>query len=151
MAALRDVAVPDIGDFADVPVIEVLVSVGQSVAAEEALLTLESDKATMDVPAPFDGTVKEILVDVGDRVSQGTVVMRFDGANDRALTEERPGTFDSTPWFSPDGSRVVFARVGTVLGCLFVGSWALACGLLIWTVSHNENPLAIIIARTLPE
>ena len=78
MAEVKDVVVPDIGDFADVPVIEVLVSVGATVAAEDPLLTLESDKATMDVPAPFAGTVKEILVDVGDRVSQGTVVLKVE-------------------------------------------------------------------------
>ena len=67
----RTVEVPDIGDFDDVPVIEILVSVGDTVAAEDPLVTLESDKATMDVPAPFAGVVKEISVSVGDRVSAG--------------------------------------------------------------------------------
>jgi pyruvate dehydrogenase E2 component (dihydrolipoamide acetyltransferase) len=66
------VEVPDIGDFEDVPIIEILVSPGDQVAADDPLVTLESDKATMDVPAPFAGVVGEVQVKVGDRVSQGT-------------------------------------------------------------------------------
>jgi pyruvate dehydrogenase E2 component (dihydrolipoamide acetyltransferase) len=73
------VEVPDIGDFDDVPVIEILVSVGDTIAAEDPLVTLESDKATMDVPAPFAGVVKEVSVSVGDRVSQGTPLMTVEG------------------------------------------------------------------------
>jgi pyruvate dehydrogenase E2 component (dihydrolipoamide acetyltransferase) len=75
LAETRDVLVPDIGDFADVPVIEVLVSPGDSVAPEDPLVTLESDKATMDVPAPFGGTVAEIRVSVGDTVSEGSPIL----------------------------------------------------------------------------
>ncbi|PZS06962.1 MAG: dihydrolipoamide acetyltransferase, partial [Solirubrobacterales bacterium] len=74
-ATASPVEVPDIGDFDDVPVIEVLVAVGDTVAAEDPLVTLESDKATMDVPAPFGGVVKEISVSVGDRVAQGSALM----------------------------------------------------------------------------
>jgi pyruvate dehydrogenase E2 component (dihydrolipoamide acetyltransferase) len=69
------VAVPDIGDFDQVPIIEILVSVGDTVSAEDPLLTLESDKATMDVPAPYDGVIKEILVSVDDTVSEGAELM----------------------------------------------------------------------------
>ena len=69
--------VPDIGDFTDVPVIEIHVSPGDVIAAEDPVVTLESDKATMDVPSPAAGTVNEVLVSVGDRVSTGTVVLRF--------------------------------------------------------------------------
>jgi pyruvate dehydrogenase E2 component (dihydrolipoamide acetyltransferase) len=75
MAEIREVVVPDIGDFADVPVIEVLVAPGDSVAPEDPLVTLESDKATMDVPAPFGGTVAEIAVSVGDTVSEGSPIL----------------------------------------------------------------------------
>ena len=75
-----EVVVPDIGDFADVPVIEVLVEVGQEVAAEDPLITLESDKATMDVPSPAAGTIRDIKVAVGDTVSEGTVILTLDGA-----------------------------------------------------------------------
>jgi pyruvate dehydrogenase E2 component (dihydrolipoyllysine-residue acetyltransferase) len=73
-----DVLVPDIGDFKDVPVIEVLVKPGDEVAAEASLVTLESDKATMDVPSPAAGVVREVLVKVGDKVSQGTKIARLD-------------------------------------------------------------------------
>jgi len=79
-ATATKVEVPDIGDFDDVPVIEILVSVGDSVAVEDPLVTLESDKATMDVPAPLAGVVKEINVSVGDRVSQGSVLMSLEAA-----------------------------------------------------------------------
>jgi pyruvate dehydrogenase E2 component (dihydrolipoamide acetyltransferase) len=88
------VAVPDIGDFDDVPVIEILVSVGDTVAAEDPLVTLESDKATMDVPAPFAGVVKDIKVSVGDKVSQGTELMLVEGEGeapaDQAAAEDVP-------------------------------------------------------------
>jgi dihydrolipoamide dehydrogenase len=70
-----EVKVPDIGDFKDVPVIEVLVKPGDKVAKETSLVTLESDKATMDVPSPVDGTVKEMKVKVGDKVSEGTLIL----------------------------------------------------------------------------
>jgi pyruvate dehydrogenase E2 component (dihydrolipoamide acetyltransferase) len=74
------VEVPDIGDFDDVPVIEILVSVGDTVSPEDPLVTLESDKATMDVPAPFAGVVRDIEVQIGDRVSEGTVLMAIEPA-----------------------------------------------------------------------
>jgi pyruvate dehydrogenase E2 component (dihydrolipoamide acetyltransferase) len=74
------VEVPDIGDFDDIPVIEILVSPGDSVATDDPLLTLESDKATMDVPAPFAGTIKEISVSVGDKVSQGKLLLTMESA-----------------------------------------------------------------------
>jgi len=79
-----EVKVPDIGDFTDVPVIEVLVKAGDRIKAEDSLVTLESDKATMDVPSPAAGTVKEVRVKVGDKLSQGSVVILLD-------TEAAPG------------------------------------------------------------
>ena len=80
MSPPSEVRVPDIGDFGDVPVIEILVSVGDEVAVEDPLVTLESDKATMDVPAPFAGVVSELSVAVGDRVSEGSLLLKLDGA-----------------------------------------------------------------------
>ncbi len=78
MGSLRDVLVPDIGDFKNIPVIEVLVKPGDSIKAEDALISLESDKATMEVPAPFAGVVKEMKVKLGDKVSQGTAILSLE-------------------------------------------------------------------------
>src|SRR5262252_4870891 len=75
-----EVKVPDIGDFTGVPVIEVFVKPGDAVKAEDSLVTLESDKATMDVPSPVAGTVKEVKVKVGDKVSEGSLIALVDGA-----------------------------------------------------------------------
>ena len=75
MAEVKQVDVPDIGDFDEVPVIEVLVSPGDTVAEEDPLVTLESDKATMDVPAPFAGVIQELKVNVGDKVGQGSPLL----------------------------------------------------------------------------
>jgi dihydrolipoamide dehydrogenase len=73
-----DVRVPDIGDFTDVPVIEIHVAPGDEVSPEDPLVTLESDKATMDVPAPRGGTVKQLSVKIGDRVSEGSVLLTLE-------------------------------------------------------------------------
>ena len=70
-----DVRVPDIGDFKDVPVIDVHVKSGDTVKPEDSLITLESDKATMDVPSPVGGTIAELKVKVGDKVSEGTLIL----------------------------------------------------------------------------
>jgi pyruvate dehydrogenase E2 component (dihydrolipoamide acetyltransferase) len=78
--SLVNVAVPDIGDFGEVPVIEILVSVGDTIAAEDPLVTLESDKATMDVPSPSAGVVKAIHVKVGDKVAEGTALVDLEAA-----------------------------------------------------------------------
>ena len=74
-----EIKVPDIGDFKNIPVIEILVKPGDHVEAEDPLLSLESDKATLEVPAPTAGTVKELRVKVGDKVSKGDVIA--DGAS----------------------------------------------------------------------
>src|ERR1700681_1766260 len=78
MAQTVEVKVPDIGDFKDVPVIEVLVKAGDTVKAEDSLVTLESDKATMDVPSPSAGIVKDVKVKLGDKVSEGSVIVTLD-------------------------------------------------------------------------
>ena len=89
MAEVKEVTVPDIGDFSDVPVIEVLVSAGDTVAEEDPLVTLESDKATMDVPAPFAGVVQELRVNVGDKVEQGSPLLLIEvGGNGAAPTPD---------------------------------------------------------------
>jgi pyruvate dehydrogenase E2 component (dihydrolipoamide acetyltransferase) len=90
-----DVEVPDIGDEEDVEIIEILVSKGDSVSAEDGLITLETDKATMDVPCPEDGEIEEMLVNVGDKVSQGSVIAKLKvsgGADDSEAEEDDSAT-----------------------------------------------------------
>ena len=94
MTELTEVRVPDIGDFSDVPIIEILVEVGDRVRPEDPLVTLESDKATMDVPAPAAGVVRELAVAVGDNVSEGSVLLRIEGEGGDARTT---GDDRSTP------------------------------------------------------
>ncbi|HEY5971766.1 MAG TPA: dihydrolipoyllysine-residue acetyltransferase [Pseudoxanthomonas sp.] len=84
MAELKEARVPDIGDYSDVPVIEVLVAVGDTVAKDQGLVTLESDKATLEVPAPFAGVVKELKVKLGDTLSEGSVVALIEAADGAA-------------------------------------------------------------------
>jgi dihydrolipoamide dehydrogenase len=95
-----EVKVPDIGDFTDVPVIEILVEVGQEVAEEDPLVTLESDKATMDVPAPQAGVVRELKVGIGDKVSEGSPILVLepaatDGGPPPAAAEPEGGDRDA--------------------------------------------------------
>jgi len=97
-----EVRVPDIGDFNDVPVIELLVAVGDQVSAEDPLVTLESDKATMDVPSPAAGTVTQLRVKIGDRVSEGSVVLVLD-AVEGAGGDAGSGA-DNSGSFRPDES-----------------------------------------------
>ena len=80
MANLVEVNVPDIGDFTDIPVIEILVKPGDTVKKEDSLVSLESDKATMEVPSPHAGVVKELKVKLGDKVSMGSVLMLLETA-----------------------------------------------------------------------
>src|SRR4051794_26377381 len=92
MAEVKDVVVPDIGDFSDVPVIEVMVSPGDTVAEEDPLVTLESDKATMDVPSPFGGVVQELKVKTGDTVSEGSPLLTLEvSGGDGAAAESGNG------------------------------------------------------------
>jgi pyruvate dehydrogenase E2 component (dihydrolipoamide acetyltransferase) len=86
MARTTEVKVPDIGDFKDVPVIEIHVAEGDAVNADDPLITLESDKATMEVPAPADGKIGRLLVKLGDKVSEGSPIVVVE-AGDGALTQ----------------------------------------------------------------
>jgi pyruvate dehydrogenase E2 component (dihydrolipoamide acetyltransferase) len=81
MTARQKVQVPDIGDFSDVEIVEVMVAPGDKVAVDDSLITLETDKAAMDVPTPYEGTVKELLVSVGDRVSEGSPIVVLETAD----------------------------------------------------------------------
>ena len=80
MSNIVEIKVPDIGDFADVDVIEVLVSPGDSIAQEDALMTLESDKATMEIPSPQAGTVQSVDIAIGDKINKGDVIVSLEPA-----------------------------------------------------------------------
>ena len=90
MPQLIEVKIPDIGDFQEVAVIEVLVKPGDVIQAEDSMVTLESDKASMDVPAPFAGTVKEVRIKVGDMVAQGMVVLTLEASDAQAAQASKP-------------------------------------------------------------
>ncbi|MET0202946.1 MAG: biotin/lipoyl-containing protein, partial [Casimicrobiaceae bacterium] len=90
--ATVEVKVPDIGDFKDVPVIEVLVKPGDAIKKETSLVSLESDKATMDVPSPVDGVVKDVKVKVGDKVSEGSLLLTVDAAGAAAGAAATPAS-----------------------------------------------------------
>jgi dihydrolipoamide dehydrogenase len=95
MSSATDIHVPDLGEFEDVEVIEVHAQAGDSIAAEEPLITLESDKAAMEVPAPMAGQVLELLVGMGDRVSTGTLIARIQ-ATDAPATDDEPAAAAAT-------------------------------------------------------
>ena len=105
MAELKEARVPDIGGYDGVPVIEVLVAVGDTVKADQGLITLESDKATMEVPAPFDGVVREIKVKVGDEIAEGAVVAMIEPAGGEASDEATQKPADAEPEADADASK----------------------------------------------
>ena len=92
MSDIKEAKVPDIGDYDGVPVIEILVAVGDTVKKDQGLVTLESDKATMEVPSAFAGVVKEIKVKLGDEIAEGAVV---------ALIEVSEGAAEAKPAAAP--------------------------------------------------
>jgi pyruvate dehydrogenase E2 component (dihydrolipoamide acetyltransferase) len=101
MSKLVEVKVPDIGDYKNIPVIEVLVKPGDTVSAEDSLITLESDKATMEVPAPAGGVVKELKVKVGDKVSEGVLVMTLEAQDASTQPVQQPAPAASSPAPAP--------------------------------------------------
>ncbi|MEE8195647.1 MAG: dihydrolipoyllysine-residue acetyltransferase [Acidiferrobacterales bacterium] len=101
---MKEVVVPDIGDFKDVDVIEVLVSPGDQIKVEDPLITLETDKATMDVPSPYAGVVKEVKIKVGDKVSQGVAVALLEA--DESVSEAESAAQPQAAANEPEASAV---------------------------------------------
>ena len=97
MSTPIEIRLPDIGDFTGVPVIEVHVAPGDQVAVDDPILTLESDKATMDIPAPQAGTVRELRVGVGDEVSQGDLLLTLEAAGAEGGAAREHVTEEATP------------------------------------------------------
>ena len=125
MSQIIEVKVPDIGSFKDVPIIEVLIKAGDAVKAEDALLTLESDKATIDIPSPTDGVVKELKVKVGDKVSEGSVVITLEaGASSAAIAAAAPAAPAPAPVAAP-------SVAATVASGSYSGAADVECDLLV--------------------
>ena len=106
MSNLVEIKVPDIGDFSDVDVIDVLVNEGDSVAVDDALITLESDKASMDIPSPQAGVIRALKIGIGDKASEGTLVCLME-AGDAAAATSSNAAAASTPAMptTPHSSR----------------------------------------------
>jgi len=118
-AGIQQVVVPDIGNFKDVEIIEVMVKAGDTVQAEDALITIETDKATMDVPSPFSGVVKELKVKVGDKVSEGALVALVEASGEQKQIPPSPpfakwGTEAAAPVASVPAVTIIphFAKGG---------------------------------------
>ena len=101
--SIKEVLVPDIGNFKDVEVIEIMVKPGDALAADDSIMTVESDKAAMDIPAPFGGTVTELKIKVGDKISAGALVLLLDTASDIAAKAAAPVVKSFTPPPAPSG------------------------------------------------
>jgi len=111
--SLVEVKVPDIGDFSDVPVIDLFVKVGDSIKLDDAIATLESDKATMDVPSTVEGTVKEVLVQLGSRVSEGVVLIKVEAGAAAAAAAPAPA---AAPVAAPAAAQVAAPVAGSHAG-----------------------------------
>ncbi|MCP5249566.1 MAG: dihydrolipoyllysine-residue acetyltransferase [Candidatus Accumulibacter sp.] len=145
-----EVVVPDIGDYHDVPVIDVCVKVGDSVRVDDALVTLESDKATMDVPSSAAGVVREIRVKLGDKVSAGTVVVLLDGAAGAAAASLSPASATVTAAASapPAVPAAASAAPAPVPAAAPAAPAAPAAGLALGARTH-ASPSVRLLAREL--
>ncbi|MDH3635313.1 MAG: dihydrolipoyllysine-residue acetyltransferase [Gammaproteobacteria bacterium] len=116
MAENKTITLPDVGDFQDIEIIEILVAAGDEVEAEQSIIVLESDKATMEIPTPYDGTIESILVSVGDRLNEGDKIATLsasDGATEAQAAESAPASVkDSAPATAavPDSAPVPEVR-----------------------------------------
>ena len=110
MSSIKDILVPDIGEFDAVEVIEVLVKSGDTVSAEDALLTMESDKASMDVPSPFSGTVKTVKIKAGDKVSQNDLILTLVVKELETTVTETSAETENSEATSPENKNIVPTR-----------------------------------------
>jgi len=97
MGQIIDIKIPDLGDFKDVRVIEILVSVGEDVSIDQPLLTLESDKATMEIPSPHSGQISALTVKMGDVINSGVVIGQMASSNAAKLTEAEKASAPTIP------------------------------------------------------
>ena len=110
MSKIKDVTVPDIGDFDMVEVIEVLVKSGDTIALEDPLITMESDKASMDVPSPFSGTVKTVKIKAGDKVSQNALILTLVVKELETAVTETSAEIENSEATAPETKNIVPTR-----------------------------------------
>ena len=115
MSNLVEVKVPDIGDFAEVPIIDLFVKVGDSIKVDDAICTLESDKATMDVPSPVAGVVKEVLVQLGAKVAEGSLLIKVESGAAATVNPENAAKTE-TPAAAPAAAPVAAPVAGSHAG-----------------------------------
>ena len=108
MSTTKNVNLPDIGDFDSVDVIEILVKIGDFVKENDSIITLETDKATMEIPAPFSGKVTNLAIKVGDKVSHGDLILTLESDSERAESESEPSvkSKETEPEVSPEDSTL---------------------------------------------
>ena len=129
---MLEIKVPDIGDFDEVTVIELLVKVGDSIKVDQSLLTVESDKASMEIPSSSAGVVKEIKVKLGDKVKQGSVVLSLDGADSGSATPSKVASAQETPaQAAPEKVASTAVPVAAPAASSFAGTADLDCDLLV--------------------
>jgi dihydrolipoamide dehydrogenase len=137
MSQMVEVKVPDIGDFDAVPVIELFVKAGDTIRVDDPICTLESDKATMDVPSSAAGVITEVLVKIGDKVGEGAVLIKVEGAQASAVQREKPGGKGSegtTGKTQPPANHSIAdgpKRVAAPTAAGYAGSADIACDLLV--------------------
>ncbi|TMH01656.1 MAG: FAD-dependent oxidoreductase, partial [Betaproteobacteria bacterium] len=122
--ALIEVKVPDIGDFKDVAIIELLVKPGDTVKAEQSLITVESDKASMEIPSTASGVVKEMRIKLGDRVSEGTVILMLEAEGAAAPAPQPAGA-------APAAAPTPAAAVPAPQAASYAGGAELECDMLV--------------------
>jgi len=109
MPTTKNVNLPDIGDFDSVDVIEILVKIGDLVKENDSIITLETDKATMEIPAPFSGKITNLAIEVGDKVSHGDLILTVESDSEPAESESEPSvkSKETEPEVSPEDSTPV--------------------------------------------
>ena len=142
--SLIEVKVPDIGDFDEVSVIEVLVKVGDTIQAEQSLITVESDKASMEIPSSAAGVVKELKIKVGDKVKQGSVVVVVEAAG---AASSAPAASAASPAAAPPAKSAAPATPAPVASS-YAGGADLECDMLVLGAGPGGYVAAVRSARS---
>ena len=153
--ALVNVKVPDIGDFKDVAVIELMVKVGDTIAVDQSLVTVESDKASMEIPSSHAGVVKELKIKLGDKVSEGSLLLVLDAAGSAAQPASVQASKENqtvAPVVSAQAAtQTVASSAPTPTAASFGGTADLDCDLLVLGAGPGGYSAAFAIMSATPE